>query len=661
MGHGILVIGPVGDHPPWLTADLTRAGHKLTSTPDSAQATLRARNTRPSILLLVRNAGAPYTLNDIRMLRTHPSTMALPLLVLSPAVPPAGVMRALRAGVTRVFLLPIGGTEFLSQLDSEVGTTPLSAECQTASDRVPQTQLRRAVAHLERLGASGVLRVDGAAGGTRINVVRGQVVPGDRSALEALLATSLDASWALDFTDQAPPPITAPTVDAAPLAPAQPAPPPKPPALPRAPAPLPASASPLAASPLAAAPPPPVSSPPAPPPPPPSPPPAAASASPGTPPRVAPAAVWGPPEPVAPPAARPAVLPPPRPVVPAVEETLAPAASAEPPPPPLRAATALELSGLPPLRVVVAEDEEALGVLYRKLLSHAGALVWNAADGPSAFKLIMTIRPDVVLSDIMMPRMDGWGLLGMVRDDARVAETRFVLNSCHGDYLGNLKKLGAGADDYLEKGLPSEQLIRRVQAAVQPRRDLQASLDGKAAFSARLGDVGVQHLLASLERVRATGMLAVQDGVSRYALHVDRGLLTLLKCHMGDKHISGLDALALLMATDEATATFQPGPPPVERNLGILFSEAREALCLALNKRRAQVQKALAANTSRLQVNAELIGPYLAVAPDGVADIARALAAGRPPRELALVSPEAEANVALLVGDMVRRGVAKVR
>jgi DNA-binding response OmpR family regulator len=136
----------------------------------------------------------------------------------------------------------------------------------------------------------------------------------------------------------------------------------------------------------------------------------------------------------------------------------------------------LSLEGMPPSEDVTAtgslllvDDDPALVGLYRRFLERAGFAVETAANGREGLERALAVRPDVILSDIMMPEVDGWGFLTEVRGDFRLRDTRFLLLSCHTDYVHKLRELDAGADDYLEKGLRGEEIVARVSSSVENR------------------------------------------------------------------------------------------------------------------------------------------------------------------------------------------------
>jgi CheY-like chemotaxis protein len=68
-------------------------------------------------------------------------------------------------------------------------------------------------------------------------------------------------------------------------------------------------------------------------------------------------------------------------------------------------------------RILIVDDEPALREILAAVLADEGYAVQMAADGRSALDLIATAPPDLVITDISMPRLDGWGLLTQIRQD----------------------------------------------------------------------------------------------------------------------------------------------------------------------------------------------------------------------------------------------------
>ena len=113
--------------------------------------------------------------------------------------------------------------------------------------------------------------------------------------------------------------------------------------------------------------------------------------------------------------------------------------------------------------VLVADDNTDLRRYLTGLLE-PGVRVLPAADGEEALQLVRAERPELILADVMMPRLDGWALLGAVRADPATAGTPVVLLSARAGEQAAIEGLAAGADDYLVKPFSSAELLARVRA-----------------------------------------------------------------------------------------------------------------------------------------------------------------------------------------------------
>lgn len=81
--------------------------------------------------------------------------------------------------------------------------------------------------------------------------------------------------------------------------------------------------------------------------------------------------------------------------------------------------------------LVIAEDDEDIALVLVRVFKRAGMTVLRAPDGQAAFDLIVRERPDIILTDLGMPRMDGWELIAAVRGHAELADTPIAILSGH--------------------------------------------------------------------------------------------------------------------------------------------------------------------------------------------------------------------------------------
>src|ERR1700728_2521349 len=102
--------------------------------------------------------------------------------------------------------------------------------------------------------------------------------------------------------------------------------------------------------------------------------------------------------------------------------------------------------------------------------------VQTAADGQEALEALRTNRPDLILTDVMMPNLDGFGLLRAIRADADLRDIPVIMLSARAGEESRVEGLGAGADDYLVKPFSARELIARVSSLLELTRVRQEAL-----------------------------------------------------------------------------------------------------------------------------------------------------------------------------------------
>ena len=115
--------------------------------------------------------------------------------------------------------------------------------------------------------------------------------------------------------------------------------------------------------------------------------------------------------------------------------------------------------------VLIIEDDYALRGLFREALDFEGFTTCIASDGIEGLELFEQINPDIILMDLMMPRMDGWQALERIR---RVSECPVIIVTGKGtdkDIIRGL--LEAGADGYLVKPFGVPELLARINAVLR--------------------------------------------------------------------------------------------------------------------------------------------------------------------------------------------------
>ncbi|WP_431232590.1 SpoIIE family protein phosphatase [Mycolicibacterium psychrotolerans] len=115
----------------------------------------------------------------------------------------------------------------------------------------------------------------------------------------------------------------------------------------------------------------------------------------------------------------------------------------------------------------MADDNADMREYLVRLLRGAGYQVEEVADGQQALTRIRADRPDLVVSDVMMPRLDGLGLVAALRNDPHTVAVPVLLLSARAGQEASIEGLQAGADDYLVKPFIAAELLARVRANIE--------------------------------------------------------------------------------------------------------------------------------------------------------------------------------------------------
>ena len=117
--------------------------------------------------------------------------------------------------------------------------------------------------------------------------------------------------------------------------------------------------------------------------------------------------------------------------------------------------------------ILVVDDEPDLVELLQYALEAEGFAVLTAADGVDGLALAEAERPDLVVIDVMMPRMDGIALTAEIRERGALRLTPILMLTARTDERDEIAGLEAGADDYLPKPVSPKRLVSRVKALLR--------------------------------------------------------------------------------------------------------------------------------------------------------------------------------------------------
>ena len=114
-------------------------------------------------------------------------------------------------------------------------------------------------------------------------------------------------------------------------------------------------------------------------------------------------------------------------------------------------------------KILIVDDEKDILELVGLILSEQGMVVFQAQDGLSALEIARKEKPDLILLDIMMPEIDGWEVLKILKIEEQTKAIPVAMLTCKTETRDKVLGIQEGAVDYITKPFAPEDLLVRVQ------------------------------------------------------------------------------------------------------------------------------------------------------------------------------------------------------
>jgi len=134
-------------------------------------------------------------------------------------------------------------------------------------------------------------------------------------------------------------------------------------------------------------------------------------------------------------------------------------------------------------RILVVDDEERMVRFIRMNLEHDGFQVNEAFGGKQAIQKLRDVSPDLILLDVMMPDLDGFDVLEMIRE---ISSVPVIMLTARGEEDDRVRGLEHGADDYVTKPFSPRELVSRVRAVLRRTEAASGSMHGLMEIDERL-------------------------------------------------------------------------------------------------------------------------------------------------------------------------------
>lgn len=203
-------------------------------------------------------------------------------------------------------------------------------------------------------------------------------------------------------------------------------------------------------------------------------------------------------------------------------------------------------------KILVIDDDVWYRERAAQLMREAGHDVKTADNGVRGLSAALSFEPDLVLTDVQMPVMDGWQLVRMLRARPTLANTPVVFVTSLGSDEQRLQGYRLGVDDYISKPFNDELLALRIERVLDRARAYPRNIMGKKALRGSLRQVSMSSLLSYLDIEKRTGLLLLVQSDAIATLYLRDGAVMQVDLPEDADHLVGVDRLFHVLGWDKA-------------------------------------------------------------------------------------------------------------
>ena len=308
-------------------------------------------------------------------------------------------------------------------------------------------------------------------------------------------------------------------------------------------------------------------------------------------------------------------------------------------------------------KVVVADDDPGVTWFIADLLRTAGCQVFEALDGARALELCHEHSPELVVSDILMPELDGFALCRALKRDLALRDTPVILLSWKEDLLQRVRELGASAAAYLRKESDSRAIVARVREVLRPRARVEARIKSNGEVRGRLDGLTVTSLLGLVATIRPNARLSVRDASFLYEVELRGGAPKRVTRTGGDGELTrGAEVLAALLGVSAGRFTVADSDAAVTGDLrGTLADQLALPITLARGAAFATTGARLM-TIEKVILHDAIVEAYLRATPGPARALIFRLGEGASPREVLLSGTVEPSLLEDVLSDLAARG-----
>ncbi len=149
-------------------------------------------------------------------------------------------------------------------------------------------------------------------------------------------------------------------------------------------------------------------------------------------------------------------------------------------------------------QVLIVEDDSNIAELLRLYLEKEGYTVESTDNGLKAIDLYPQVKPDLVLLDLMLPGMDGWGVCRSLR---QMGQTPIIMLTAKGETMDKVTGLKMGADDYITKPFEMKEVLARIEAVLRRGSLPEETTSRRLTFDKLIVDLDAFELIVDGKKV----------------------------------------------------------------------------------------------------------------------------------------------------------------
>jgi CheY-like chemotaxis protein len=235
-------------------------------------------------------------------------------------------------------------------------------------------------------------------------------------------------------------------------------------------------------------------------------------------------------------------------------------------------------------KILIVDDNPSVLKLLNISLSKAGYNIVEADNGETAFDVANKEHPDLIISDIMMPQMDGIELCWMIRENSEIPLVPFIFLTSFDDSEMEIRGFRAGADEYLSKPIDRKELLERVEELLERTgklKTIEDTTDAKKAFSGDLNDLSIVELVQMLNLNKKSGILRI-DGEINGEIYLKEGQLFGAKTSSN----TGEEAIYELVTLTKGNFNFELSDKDLDQNIKNSTMNVIMEACRIMDERR---------------------------------------------------------------------------